>query len=129
MESELAAKKKAAKKPAAKKGAASFKFNKSTKVRTKSEVFGQIAENVGLSRKQVSTVFDALNAMMGQDLKAGQQIFTLPGLAKFTVVHKPATKARKGINPFTGEETMFKAKPARNLVKVRALKGLKDMVA
>ena len=52
----------------------------------------------------------------------------LPGLMKITVVRKPAPKARKGINPFTKEETMFKAKPARNVVKVRPLKALKDMV-
>jgi len=126
----LAAKKRTARKTAAKKGPAAYKFGKAGKVRTKSEIFSNIADNVGLSRKQVSVVFDCLTQMMGQDLtKAGPQIFTLPGLAKFTVVHKPATKARKGINPFTGEETMFKAKPARNVVKVRALKGVKDMVA
>jgi nucleoid DNA-binding protein len=126
----LAAKKRPAKKAAAKKGAASFKFAKAGKVRTKSEIFSNIADNVGLSRKQVSTVFDCLTQMMGQDLtRSGPEIFTLPGVAKFTVVRKPATKARKGINPFTGEETMFKAKPARNVVKVRALKAVKDMVA
>jgi nucleoid DNA-binding protein len=130
MESQLAAKKKATKKPAAKKGSPSFKFSRAGKVRTKSEIFTNLADNTGLSRKQVSTVFDALSAMIGNDLtKSGPQIFTLPGLAKITVVHKPATKARKGINPFTGEEAMFKAKPARNVVKVRPLKGLKDMVA
>ncbi len=130
MESQLAAKKKAAKKPAAKKGSPSFKFSKAGKVRTKGDVFTNLADNTGLTRKQVSTVFDALSAMIGNDLnKSGPQIFTLPGLAKITVVHKPATKARKGINPFTGQETMFKAKPARNVVKVRPLKGLKDMVA
>ena len=55
-------------------------------------------------------------------------IFTVPGLMKLRVVKKPATKARKGINPFTGEEMMFKAKPASKTVKVAALKGLKDMV-
>ena len=130
MERELAAKKKVMKKVAGKKSPAGFKFTKASKVRTKSEVFTNIADNTGLTRKQVSTVFGALCGMMGQDLgKGGPEIFALPGLAKFTVVHKPATKARKGINPFTGEETMFKAKPARNVVKVRALKGLKDMVA
>ena len=48
---------------------------------------------------------------------------------KLKVVRKPATKARKGSNPFTGEETMFKAKPARNLVKVRPLKKVKEMAA
>ncbi len=130
MERELAAKKKVAKKAAGKKGPAGFKFSKASKVRTKGEIFTNIADNLGLTRKQVSSVFEALNHMMGLDLgKAGPEIFALPGLAKFTVVHKPATKARKGINPFTGEETMFKAKPARNVVKVRPLKGLKDMVA
>jgi hypothetical protein len=47
---------------------------------------------------------------------------------KLVVQRKPATKARRGINPFTGEETIFKAKPARNVVKIRPLKNLKDMV-
>jgi nucleoid DNA-binding protein len=55
-------------------------------------------------------------------------MFTVPGLLKMRVVKKPATKARKGVNPFTGEEMMFKAKPASKVVKVAALKGLKDMV-
>ena len=57
----------------------------------------------------------------------GAKAFTIPGLCKITLRHKPATKARKGINPFTGEETMFKAKPARNVVKIAALKNLKEM--
>ena len=52
----------------------------------------------------------------------------VPGLMRITVKRKPATKARKGINPFTKEEVMFKAKPARNVVKVRPLRGLKEMV-
>jgi nucleoid DNA-binding protein len=60
--------------------------------------------------------------------KRGPGICNIPGLAKVVVQRKPATKARKGINPFTGEEMMFKAKPARNVVKVRALKNLKAMV-
>ncbi len=51
----------------------------------------------------------------------------LPGLLKITTVRKPAVKARKGINPFTKEEAMFKAKPATTVVKVRPLKKLKDM--
>jgi nucleoid DNA-binding protein len=125
----LAAKKKSAKKAAAKKSSAGYKFARAGKVRTKSEIFSNVADNVGLSRKQVSVVFGCVTQMMGQDLKSGPQVFTIPGVAKFTVVNKPATKARKGINPFTGEETVFKAKPARKVVKVRALKGVKDMVA
>jgi nucleoid DNA-binding protein len=88
-----------------------------------------IANNTELTKKEVTSVFDALAAMLGTDLqKSGPQGFSLAGLAKFTVQRKPATKARKGINPFTGEETMFKAKPARNVVKIRPLKALKDMV-
>jgi hypothetical protein len=60
--------------------------------------------------------------------KKGPGIFALPGLMKITVIQKPAVKAHKGINPFTKQEQMFKAKPARKVVKVRALKALKDMV-
>mgnify|MGYP003948038867 CR=1 FL=1 len=60
--------------------------------------------------------------------KKGPGIFNFPGLMKIVRIYKPATKARKGINPFTKEPTIFKAKPAKNIVKVRALKGLKDMV-
>jgi len=109
--------------------APSFKFTKADKPRTKGDIYTNLATNTGLSRKQVAGVFDALNAMVGNDLKKnGPQIFTLPGMAKITVQRKPATKARKGINPFTGEETVFKAKPARNVVKVRPLKALKDKV-
>ena len=78
-------------------------------------------------KKDVSNVFLALHDMIAQDAnKLG--MFTLPGLGKITVVKKPATKARKGINPFTGEPTVFKAKPARKVVKIRALKNLKDAV-
>ena len=80
-------------------------------------------------RKQVAGLFDGLAGMIKKDLgKRGPGTFTVPGLMKIKVVRKPATKARKGVNPFTGIEMMFKAKPARNVVKVQALKGLKDMV-
>ena len=98
------------------------------KARTKSQVFSDLAESAELTKKQVGTVFDELAGLIGKELKRGPGVFTVPGLMKIQVVRKPATKARKGINPFTGEETMFKAKPARNVVKVRPLKGLKDMV-
>ena len=94
---------------------------------TKSESMAHIAEKTGLSRKQVSGVFDALTALIARDLKK-HGIYTVPGLMKVKVIKKPATKARKGINPFTKEEVTFKAKPARKVVKVLALKGLKDIV-
>ena len=98
------------------------------KPRTKSEVFNFIAQDAGVTKKQVAAMFDGLNGLIKKDLSRGPGIFTVPGLMKITVQKKPATKARKGVNPFTGETMMFKAKPARKVVKVRALKKLKEMV-
>ncbi len=96
--------------------------------RTKSEVFKELAETAGVSKKQIAAVFDGMSDMIKRDLNKGPGIFTVPGLMKITVVKKPATKAREGISPFTGEKIIFKAKPARKAVKVRPLKGLKAMV-
>jgi len=96
---------------------------------TKSEILNALAESTGLSRKEVTGVLDGLSGLIAESLgKNGSGVFNVPGLMKIQVQRKPATKARKGINPFTGEETTFKAKPARNVVKIRPLKGLKDMV-
>ncbi|MFQ5756711.1 MAG: HU family DNA-binding protein [Acidiferrobacterales bacterium] len=95
---------------------------------TKSEVYGYIAERTSLKKKEVSAVFEALAEMIERDLRRGAGIFNVPGLMKIKLVHKPAVPERRGINPFTKEETTFKAKPARNVVKVQPLKGLKDMV-
>ena len=102
---------------------------KADKPMSKSEVVSGIAEATGLTKKQVSSVFEAMTGQIGKSLGSrGPGAYTVPGLMKLVVVRKPAVKAHKGINPFTGEETMFKAKPARNVVKIRALKSLKDMV-
>ncbi len=99
------------------------------KALSKSQVVSGLADSTGLTKKQVSGVFDALSDMIAANVgKRGSGVFSVPGLMKISVQKKPAVKARKGINPFTGEETMFKAKPARNVVKVRPLKALKDMV-
>lgn len=96
---------------------------------TKSEILNELAERTGQSKKEVGSVLDELGNLIGENIgKRGPGVFNVPGLMKITVQHKPATKARKGINPFTKEETIFKAKPARNVVKVRPLKGLKEMV-
>ena len=96
---------------------------------TKSEILNSLSESSGLSRKEIAGVFDDLAALIAKNLKKrGPGMFTIPGLSKIKVVRKPATKARKGINPFTKEETVFKAKPARNVVKIQPLKALKDMV-
>ena len=100
----------------------------SKKAPSKSEVYSSISTSTGLSKKEVAAVFDALSAEIKKSLgRSGPKQFTIPGLCKVVVTHKPATKARKGINPFTKEETVFKAKPARNVIKVRPLKNLKDM--
>jgi len=99
------------------------------KARTKSDIFGILAESSGLSKKEVVALFDNLQELINIDLsKKGPGVFNFPGLMKIVRVSKPATKSRKGINPFTKEPMVFKAKPARNVVKVRALKGLKEMV-
>lgn len=109
--------------------ATATKSKSGVKPRTKSQIIGEISEETELTRKEVQSVFDAMSGLIKKDLKSrGPGVFTVPGLMKIKVVRKPATKARKGINPFTGEETVFKAKPARNVVKVQPLKGLKDMV-
>jgi nucleoid DNA-binding protein len=94
---------------------------------TKTQILTEIAENTNLTRKQVGEVLEELEVLIERSVKKralGE--FTIPGLMKITTVKKPATKARKGLNPFTGEETMFKAKPASVAVKVRPLKKLKD---
>jgi len=94
---------------------------------TKSEIFSQISKDTGLSRQQVGAVFESLGGCIRSSLRRNG-LFTFPGLMKLKVVKKPATKARKGINPFTGEEMMFQAKPASKRVRVSPLKGLKAMV-
>src|SRR4030043_770624 len=126
-EEELMAARKAPKKSA--KKAPTKKVTTVKAAMTKSAMLEQIAQNTGLARKQVSAVFDELATVIESHLKkGGVGQFTFPGLMKIEVKRKPATKARKGINPFTGEETIFKAKPARNVVRIRALKKVKDMV-
>jgi nucleoid DNA-binding protein len=97
---------------------------------TKSEIYAKIVDDTGLTRKDVAAVFDSLNGQIKKSLGGRNEtsMNSIPGLLKMRVVKKPARKARKGTNPFTGEEMMFKAKPASKVVKVAALKGLKDMV-
>jgi nucleoid DNA-binding protein len=99
------------------------------KARTKTDILKTISDGTGLTRKEITSVFDEMGLLIKKDLgNRGPGVFTIPGLVKCRVVKKPAVKARKGVNPFTGEEMMFKSKPARKVVKTTALKGLKDMV-
>ena len=107
-----------------------FMATNTKKPPTKSEIYAKIVEDTGLTRKDVAAVFDSLNGQIKKNLggRGAPGLFTVPGLLKMRIVKKPARKARKGVNPFTGEEMMFKAKPASKAVKVSPLKGLKDMV-
>ncbi|MEL0315298.1 MAG: HU family DNA-binding protein [Halieaceae bacterium] len=121
--------KKAAKKkaPAKKAPAAAPKVKAISEKLTKTQIVGSLADSTGLTKKQVSAVMDAMNNLIeGSIKKRGAGEFTIPGMMKITTVRKPAVKARKGINPFTGEETMFKAKPATTAVKIRPLKKMKE---
>jgi DNA-binding protein HU-beta len=80
------------------------------------------------SKRQVRSVVEALVTVGHKELKK-VGVFLVPGFAKFVVVKKPATKERKGINPFTKEPAVFKAKPARKVVKARPVKAVKDAIA
>ena len=104
-------------------------LTKAIKVKqTKSQIITAISEQTELTRKEVSAVFNSLSGLVGCHMKKnGSGEFSIPEVGvKIRRIRKPATKARKGINPFTGEPAVFKAKPARNMVKVNALKALKD---
>lgn len=98
-----------------------------TKGMSKTELISAIATESGLDKKQVSTVLDALSNVVYRELKAQNDV-TIPGLVKLTAVTKPAVPEREGINPFTKEKTMFKAKPERKVIKPRPVKALKDAV-
>ena len=126
------AKKKAKTKTTKSRSTSSSSSSKTTfkvsKALTRSQQIAHIAEQTQLSKKDVAAVIECFEPMIASHLKGPGQI-TLAGLMKVVAVRKPATKARKGINPFTGEPTTFKAKPARNVVKIRPLKKVKDLVA
>ena len=105
------------------------KVSASKKPRSKSDVYSTVAQHAGIHRRDVAAVFHTLAGIIRADLsKSGPGVFNVPSMMRITLKRKPATKARMGINPFTKEQVMFKAKPARNVVRVRPLKALKDMV-
>jgi DNA-binding protein HU-beta len=94
---------------------------------SKSELIQKVADECSLAKKDVKAVMESLAAVGYRELKKAG-VFVLPGFAKFMVVKKPATPERTGINPFTKEPTVFKAKPARKILKVRPVKAAKDAV-
>lgn len=106
-----------------------FKATPATKRRSRGDLVKQIAAGTELKPGKVKEVFDALTQIMAADLgKKGSGEFNFNGLVKLKTVNKPATKARKGRNPFTGEDIMIKAKPASRKVRARALRGLNGMI-
>jgi DNA-binding protein HU-beta len=104
--------------------------NMANKLMTKSELVQKIAEKhrEAITRKDVKGVIESLAEIGYKELKK-TGAFVVPGFAKFVVIKKPAVKARKGINPFTKEPTVFKARPARKIIKARPVKATKDAVA
>lgn len=94
---------------------------------SKTEFVEAVAKESGLDKKQVNAVLEGLTGVVYKELKAENEV-VIPGLLKLTAVTKPAVPAREGINPFTKEKTMFKARPARKVIKPRPLKALKDAV-
>jgi DNA-binding protein HU-beta len=100
---------------------------KPAKPMSKTEMLNALAENTGQSKKDVGAVLEAIEGLICQSVSKGGS-FALPGLLKVEVKTKDATKARPGRNPATGEEIIIPAKPAKKVVKVRALKKLKDLI-
>ena len=100
------------------------------KLMSKSELIQKIADQHSgeISRKDVKGVIEGLASIGYKELKKSG-VFLVPGFAKFVVIKKPATKERSGINPFTKEPTVFKAKPARKIVRARPVKAAKDAVS
>ena len=94
---------------------------------TKSQLIEKIAQLRELAKKDVKGMMEALAEVGYKELKKNG-VFVVPGFAKFVVVKKPATKARMGVNPFNGQEMMFKAKPARKVIRARPVKAAKMAV-
>jgi len=96
---------------------------------SKAQFVTAVAEKSGLTKKQANAALDAINAVVALELgKKGPGEVILPGLLKLSVVNKPATREHEGVNPFTKEPMTYKAKTARKVVKIRALKALTDAV-
>src|SRR5438128_1468149 len=100
------------------------------KLMSKSELIQRIAEQHpnNMTRKDVKGVIESLAKIGYKELKKTGAFFVL-GFAKFVVIKKPATQERSGINPFTKDQTIFKAKPARKIIRARPVKAAKDAVS
>jgi nucleoid DNA-binding protein len=125
----MAAKRASSKKRATKKVTTAMKAPAIKDALTKGGIVRTIADMTGSSKKDAASFMEALTFVIESHVKSrGPGKFVFPGLLKITVVKKAARPARRGINPFTGEETTFKAKPAHKVVKIKPLKPLKEKV-
>ncbi len=96
---------------------------------TRTEMIASLSSSTGLAKQQVSDFFEELTKLVADQLQeGGPGVVNVAGLFKVKVVRKPAQPEREGVNPFTKEKTIFKAKPAQNVVKISPLKRLKDAV-
>jgi nucleoid DNA-binding protein len=94
---------------------------------TKNQLIDAIAEGTQVSKADVKAVVEQMATVGYKELnEAGE--FVIPGFVKMSVVNKPATEARSGVNPFTKEPMEFAAKPASKSVKAAPLKVVKDAV-
>jgi len=122
--------KKAAPKAAEPKAAPATADKSGPKPVTKTELYGSLADKTGLSKKQVASVIDALHEEVKTHVvgKKGAGVLSVGNLLRIKLVNKPATKARPGFNPATKQPITIKAKPARKVIKILPLKGLKDLI-
>merc|ERR1712188_86544 len=104
-----------------------MKAMKSGTAMTASGAYSSVAEKVGLKSKDVKSVMEGLVEIAAQELKKNGS-FKLAGALKLKLKKKPAAPARKGVNPFTKEPCVFKAKPASKTVRAFALAKLRDMI-
>src|ERR1700723_859654 len=91
----------------------------------KSELIDAISESSAVSKNDVKAVIENMVPVGYKELNESGE-FVIPGFVKMSVVNKPATEARSGINPFTKEPMEFAAKPASKSVKGSPLKAPKD---
>ncbi len=92
---------------------------------SKSQFINTFAQKTGMNRKQATATFNTLTTMAEEELRQSGEV-VIPGLVKLRVSEKKATQEREGINPFTKQPMVFKAKPARKVVKANPVKALKD---
>jgi nucleoid DNA-binding protein len=96
---------------------------------SKSQFVTTLSKKSGLTKKQTASVLDTINAIVAEQLgKRGPGEVLIPGLLKLFVIDKPATRQHKGINPFTKEPMIYKAKAASKVIKARPLKALIDAI-